>query len=70
MMSPLLEAHCKTMTNLNDYPCTCEGNKEAKLDTLTSSILRNTKQRHGVKNRLVGREPFPVIVTRLMCLLL
>ena len=67
MMSPLLEADCKTMMNLNDYPCTCEGNEEAKMDTLTSSVLRNTKQIHGIKNRLVGREPFPLIVTRLMC---
>lgn len=33
MMSPLLEADCKTRTNLNDYPCTCEGNEEAKMDT-------------------------------------
>ena len=32
-MSPLLEADCKTMMNLNDYPCTCEGNEEAKIDT-------------------------------------
>ena len=40
MMSPLLEADCKTITKLNDYPCTCEGNEEAKMDTLPSSVLR------------------------------
>lgn len=66
-MRPLLEADCKTITNLNDYLGTCEGNEEAKMDTLPSSVLRNEKQIHGVKNRLVGREPLPLIVTRLMC---
>ena len=37
------------------------------MDTLPSSILRNTKQIHGVKNKLVCREPFPLMVTSLMC---
>lgn len=55
MISPLLEADCKTTTNLNDYPCTCEGNEEAKMDTLPSSILRNTKQIHSVKEQ-AGRQ--------------
>lgn len=32
-MRPLLEADCKTITNLNDYLGTCEGNEEAKMDT-------------------------------------
>ena len=65
-MSPLLEADCKTMTNLNDYPCTCEGNEEAKMDT-DKQRFEEYKTDTWCQEQLVCREPFPLMVTSLMC---